>query len=520
MAAMTDAYVMGIDSGTQSVRVMIFDQHGTVVSAASAQHEPYNSPQPGWAEQHSEDIWDKLCRATRQAMKGLPGSVDHLLAAGLSTQRNTFVFADAEGRVLRPLILWLDERLTFDVEPDPGWPDWLQEFQLISKANWVKHNEPDIHKKVRRILTVSAWLTHLLTGHFRDSLAMHVGHWPFDVDELAFSSGDAMYDALGMPREYLAELFSPATVLGTVTAEAASRTGLPEGLPIVSAAGDKQCETLGAGAIVRGRAAVTYGTLAGLSNTVYEPLHALDHEYELFPSAVPGAWNPEFRLIRGYWLVTWFREQFCHDLAVRADESLASIEELMNEEAADIPPGSEGLVVAPWWFPDLWMSGAKGVILGLDGVHTRAHLFRALLEGIALGLRPGLEFFDRDQGVQIEEVVVGGGGARSDMAMQITADVFGVPAGRPRTIETCSLGCAMDAAVACGLYRDCPEAVDHMTQIERTFDPIEKNRQLYDAIYDDVFSPLYETLLPLFEKLAMIRSHQPRRIESDDDVEP
>jgi sugar (pentulose or hexulose) kinase len=118
---MSDAYVMGIDSGTQSVRVMIFDQHGKVVSAASAQHEPYFSLQPGWAEQHSEDIWDKFCQTTRGAMDGLPASRDHLLAAGLSTQRNTFVFADAEGRVLRPFILWLDERLTREVEPDPSW---------------------------------------------------------------------------------------------------------------------------------------------------------------------------------------------------------------------------------------------------------------------------------------------------------------------------------------------------------------------------------------------------------------
>jgi sugar (pentulose or hexulose) kinase len=442
-------------------------------------------------------------------MDGLPGPKDHLLAAGLSTQRNTFVFTNAEGRALRPFILWLDERLTSEVEPDPSWPDWLQQWQMISKANWVKNNEPQVHRDVRHILTVSAWLIHQLTGHFRDSVAMHVGHWPLDIDNLALSADAAMYEALGMPRERLAELHPPATVLGNVTAEAARRTGLPEGLSIVSAAGDKQCETLGAGAIVSGRAAVTYGTLAGLSNTVNEPVHALNTEYELFPSAVPGAWNPEFRLIRGYWIVTWFREQFCHDLAARADESGSSIEELLNEEAARVSPGSEGLVIAPWWFPDIWMPSAKGIILGLDGVHTRAHLFRALLEGIAFGLRPGLTFFARDQGVQVEEVIVGGGGAKSDLAMQITADVFGIPASRPRTIETCSLGCAIDAAVACGLYSDCHQAVSHMTRIERTFEPITENRVLYDAMYEEVFSPLYGVLLPLLERLASIRGSLP-----------
>ena len=501
---MTEPYLIGIDSGTQSVRVMVFDQRGNIVSTGVAQHAPYHSLQPGWAEQHPEDIWDKFCQACRQAMSNMPARAGRLLGAGLSAQRNTYVFADADGRPLRPLILWLDERQTAGLHPDPAWEPWLQQWQLCSKPNWVRVNQPDIHQKTRWYLPVSGWLTFRLTGELTDSLAMHVGRWPLDVDRLAFADAPAMYEALGISRDKLASIQPPATVLGRVTREAAEQTGLPVGLPIVATAGDKQCETLGSGAITSGRAAVTYGTLAGLSNTIYDPIHAASGEYYLFPSAVSGAWNPEFQLVRGYWLVTWFREQFCRDLIAEGSRRGVPAEVLLNEEAAHIPPGADGLIIAPWWFCQTVSPNGKGAIIGLDGVHTRAHLFRALVESIAFGLRPGLELFARDQHTRVSEVMVGGGGAKSDLAMQTTADVFGLPAHRLHTVETCALGCAIDAAVATGLYGSFPDAVAQMTRTVRTFDPIPENCATYDRLYTSVYSELYTTLENVFINLKTI----------------
>lgn len=498
---MTESYLMGIDSGTQSVRVLIFDQRGNVVSAGSADHAPYHSPQPGWAEQHPEDIWDKFCQASRQAMNQMPASRDRLLGAGLSAQRNTYVFADDEGRAIRTFILWLDERQTTDLPTDPAWEPWLQEWQQRSKPNWVRVNQPDIHRRIRWYLPVSGWLTKMLTGELADSLAMHVALWPLDIDKLAFSEDPALYQALGMPRDKLAEIHPPGTVLGRVTPEAAEQTGLPAGLPIVATAGDKQCETLGAGAIAPGQMAVTYGTLAGLSTTIYEPIHAANAEYYLFPSAVAGAWNPEFQLVRGYWLITWFREEFCRDLVAESSRRCVPPEELLNQEATLVPPGADGLVVAPWWFRQTIAPNGKGAIIGMDSVHTRAHVFRALVEGIAFGLRPGLEFFARDHRTPVSEVMVGGGGAQSDLAMQVTADIFGLPAHRLHTVQTCSLGCAIDAAVAVGLYGGFSEAVEQMTRISRTFEPIPASRELYDALYTNVYSKLYHTLEDVFISL-------------------
>jgi len=501
---MNKEYLIGIDSGTQSVRVIVFDKAGNIVSRGSADHEPYFSQQPGWAEQHPEDFWAKLCQASQQAIKQLPVPKEALAAAGLAVQRASIIAADENGNPLRPCISWLDQRRAVGIEPIPNLPPMLNAFQYMSKANWMRVNEPKTYEKTHKFLSVGGWLAHKLTGEFNDSVAMQVGIWPFDMGKLAWHDNPVMYAVCGIPREKLADIYPPGTVLGHVTKAAAEETGLPEGLPIAAGAGDKMCETLGAGAIRPGQASITYGTLAGLDITTDAHVQAQGGEYWTFPSAVAGAWNPEFAVPRGYWMVTWFRDEFGWKEMEEAAKRGVSPEEVLNEQAARVPPGAEGLVLAPYWSPPSVAPLSKGVILGFEAHHTRAHVFRAILEGIAYGLRQGLDLFARDTGAPIEEVTIGGGGAQSDIAMQATADIFGIPTKRPHTVQICSLGAAMDAAVGAGLYGGFEDTVAHMTRSARVFEPIPENQTLYDAIYERVYKKLYPSLEEVYKNLKAI----------------
>ena len=501
---MSEQYVVGIDSGTQSTKAIVFDRMGEVVSVGSAKHEPYFSLQKGWAEQSPEDTWSKFCLACREAMAKLDAPKEQVIAAGLTAQRNTFVFTDGSGQPLRPLILWLDERLAEGIELITDQEAWVPYWQLRSKANWVKINEPEVHRRIQRVLTVTGWLTHRLTGNFNDALGMHCGWWPIDMERLSLPETSALYHATGIPREKLANVFKPGEILGCVTPQAAEETGLPAGLPIVATSGDKQCEALGSGSILPGHATISYGTLAGLVATSYKPVKPPDASYTVYPSAVPGGWHLEFQVIRGYWLVTWFLEQFGAAEFTQAAKRAVPVGEILREEAARIPPGSDGLVVAPYWFPQLITPNGKGAIIGFDGTHTRAHVLRALLEGVAFGLYPGLERFERDSGQRFVQLAIGGGGSQNDVAMQITADIFGLPAIRPHTLEICALGAAMDAAVAVGIYSGFEQAVTGMTHEERVFEPVAENHELYTRIYQDVYCKLYDSLEVVFVNLKQI----------------
>ncbi len=497
-------YVLAIDSGTQSVRAIVFDRQGNVVAKEAAPHEPYFSLQPGWSEQRPDDYWAKLCLVLGKLMANPEVKKDRLAGCAITTQRSGIIPVDAKGNPLRACITWLDQRLA-QVTLPPGMPDFLQMVASMSKFNWLKVNEPDTYERTVRFLTVSSWLTFKLTGRFADSVGMQVGVVPFDQSAQAWYDNDFMYDLLGCRRDQFYELGLPGEVLGAVTAAAAADTGLPEGLPIIGSAGDKQCETLGAGCTGHGTASISYGTAAVVGTTARTYMASPTLEYYTWPSAVPHAWNPEFFLYRGYWLVSWFREQFGAKETAEADAEGIVVEDILNREAANVRPGSDGLVVHPYWTPHPALTpGARGAVVGWTDVHTRAHLYRAVLEGIAFALRDGIPLLERDFGEKITQVKVSGGGAKSDVAMQITADVFELPVARPHTTETCALGAAINGAMAVGWYKDADEAAAAMTRAERVFEPKAKNVAIYDELYNGVHKKLYPALKDIHATLGAV----------------
>jgi sugar (pentulose or hexulose) kinase len=299
-------------------------------------------------------------------------------------------------------------------------------------------------------------------------------------------------------------------VLGEVSAEAANATGLTRGLPVIAAAADKACEVLGSGCIDAHVGALSYGTTATVN--VCTPRYREPFAFvPPYPAALPGRFACEVQIYRGYWMVRWFKEQFGDREQHAAHAAGVSPESLFDALVATVPPGSMGLMLQPYWAPGVRHPGldAKGAIIGFGDVHTRAHVYRAILEGLAYALRDGAERIANKTGTALTELRVSGGGSQSDAAMQLTADIFRLPASRPHTYETSGLGAAIDSAVALGIHADFATAVRAMTRSARTFEPIATHAALYEDLYQQVYRRMYRGLAPLYARIRRITGYPP-----------
>jgi len=229
-----------------------------------------------------------------------------------------------------------------------------------------------------------------------------------------------------------------------------------------------------------------------------------------YPSAVPDAYSLEIQIFRGYWMVTWFKQEFGLYERQQGEARGVEPETLFDELVRAVPPGSQGLLLQPYWSPGLRHPGpeARGAVIGFGDVHTRAHFYRAMLEGLAYALREGADRTTRRSHVPITELRIAGGGSQSDAAMQLTADVFGLPAARPHIYEASGLGAAMDAAVGLGFHRDFESAVNEMTRVGRVFEPDPAAHEAYERLYTQVYLRMYRRLRPLYERIREI-STQP-----------
>ena len=452
------------------------------------------------------------------------GSVtrDAIAALTITTQRSTVVVTDADGRPLRPAIVWLDQRQTPGLPEIGGLPglaftalgvrDTVAAFQSDCEANWIRANEPEVWAATRHYLFLSGYLVHRLTGRFVDSVASQVGYVPFDYKRFRWArSGDWRWQAAPVDPAWLPELVPPTQLLGELTAEAAELVGLPAGTRVVASAADKACEVLGSGAVDPWVASISYGTAATINTTqqrYVEPLPLVPP----YPAATPGAWSLEVQVYRGFWMVEWFKREFGQREVDRAAADGVAPEALFDELVRQTPPGSMGLMLQPTWSPGVRVPGreAKGAIVGFGDVHTRAHLYRSILEGLAYALREGGERAAARAKQPLRELRVSGGGAQSPAIVQLTADVFGLPTGRPHTHETSGLGAAIDAAVGIGLHPDIATAARAMTRVAETRDPDRERHALYEQLYQRVYRKMYDRLKPLYEEIRSITGYPPR----------
>jgi sugar (pentulose or hexulose) kinase len=515
----TKELLLAIDNGTQSIKALVFGIDGRLVAKESVALDPYYSKQPGWAEQDPEVFWRALCRVCQMLWKNKSVDKNRIAGMALTTQRGTVINVDRNGRPLRPAIVWLDQRKAYGLPPLGG--VWGALFRLLrlsptidylqaeAEANWITTYQPEVWKQTAKYLLLSGYLTHKLTGKYVDSVGCQVGYIPFDYKRLKWASGwDWKWRILPISRQQLPILVPPGQVMGEVSQQASQESGLPAGLPLVAAAADKACEVIGSGSLEPSTGCLSYGTTATINATHQRYVEAIPL-LPPYPSAVPDYYTVEVQIYRGYWMVSWFKEEFGYPEQQEAALRGVNAEDLFEDLVMEIPPGSMGLMLQPFWTPGLKNPGpeAKGAIIGFGDVHSRAHLYRSILEGLAYALREGKERIEKRSKIPITSIRVSGGGSQSKSAMQLTADIFGLPTARPHLYETSGLGASIDAAVGLGLHPDFKSAVAAMTRIGEVFEPDRKNHALYDALYREVYKKMYRRLKPLYRRIRDITGY-------------
>jgi sugar (pentulose or hexulose) kinase len=509
----TTECIFTIDAGTQSIRAALIDLKGNILEILKTEINPYFSNHPGWAEQEPEYYWKTLKTTCKKLLSTSQYSKESIKGVTLTTQRGSVINLDKNGKPLRPAILWLDQRKA----EKEKWPPFHIKAALKTvgmfepaiqsyrdcEANWIRQNQPEIWEQTHKYLFISGFFTYMLTGEYRDSIGGMVGYVPFDYKTQNYPKpGDLKWNLFPMSRDILPDVVSPGQELGRISKEAARATGLPAGLPVIAAAADKACEVLGSGCSTPEVGCLSYGTTATIETTTDRSVEVIPH-YPPYPSAIPGKYNTEVMIFRGYWMVSWFKQEFGHREQLLAKKRNISPEKIFDEMVNEIPPGSMGLVLQPYWSPGVKVPGpeAKGSIIGFGDVHTRAHIYRAILEGLAYALKEGKISTEKVNKVKIEKLRVSGGGSQSREAMQLTADIFGIPAERPHTFETSAVGAAMDAAVGLGLHSSFDSAVNAMTSVKDVFEPIPENQKIYEALFENVYKKLYKRLKPLYDDI-------------------
>ena len=512
---MKEQYFLSIDNGTQSVRAIIFDGNGQLIAKSKIDIEPYFSDQKGWAEQHADYFWDSLCQACQELWLKLPISKESIVAVSVTTQRATVVPMGKDNQPLRPAISWLDQRQV-ETKPKLGKLEsavmsLIRAKPLVdlmhsqAEANWIEQHEPDIWQQVHKFLLLSGYHNYKLTGQYNDAIASIVGFVPFEYKTQQWADEkDWKWRAMPIRPEMLPKVSPAGSVLGEITAAAADATGIPKGLPLIASGSDKACEVLGTGCIDNETGSLSYGSLATLNITSDKYLEAIPF-YPAYPGVIPNTFNVEMMVQRGYWMVSWFKKEFgLKEEQLAANQDL-NPEKLFDELLSKVPAGCEGLMLQPYWSPSNGDGPeTRGAIIGFNEDHTRAHLYRAMIEGLTYALREGKELLEKRSGKSISRLIVSGGGSQSDQIMQITADIFGMTVLRPHTFETSSLGAAIASAVGVGLYPDFPTAVDKMTHKGDSFDPIDMNKDLYSDLYHKVYKKMYGQLKPSYEAIRSI----------------
>ena len=511
---MKQPLILTFDCGTQSTRALLVDKQGNIVAKEQERFEPYYSTKPGYAEQKPEVYWQALVKVSRLIHTRHPDLIPNIIAVTITTIRDTWVCVDKDIKPLRDIIIWLDQREAKCEAPLPtkskfaftlvGMLDALQDQRKITKSNWIIENEPEVWAKTYKYISYSTLMIYRLIGELTDSSASQIGHVPFDYKNKTWQKpNNIQFCIFNVPEDKLISLKEPGEVLGHISEVASKETMIKAGLPLIATGSDKACETLGVGVYDNDMAALSFGTAATvqMSTRDYvtpEPL------LPAYPGAVPEVYNPEVQVFRGYWMVSWFKQEFAMRETAEATKTGVAAEEVLNRELKLIPPGSDGLLLQPYWSPLLKMPEAKGCILGFSSEHTRAHIYRAIIEGIGYGLLDGLRKLEKRSGRDVSALAVSGGGSQSDEICQITADMFGVPVRRIQTFEACGVGSSMVAFVAMKEFANIHEAIAHMVHYQKAFMPDPKVHQYYDEVFNEIYSHIYENLKPLYRKMREV----------------
>jgi xylulokinase len=469
---------------------------------------PLVNPHPAWWEQRAEDWWE----STSSALRAVTSVVDvsRLAAIGLTHQRETFVPVDRQGEPLRNGIPWLDERAWAElddidraygagkVHQVTGKP--LSMTPSIAKIVWLRKHEPAVFERTYKYLDVHAYLVHKLTGQYKTSWGSADPMGVFDMVKHCWA--EDLLAALGLRVDQVPEAVPPGAVLATVTQEAAGRCGLPPGLPVVAGLGDGQAAGLGANITSPGQAYLNLGTAVVCG--AFSESYAADPAFRTLHGGVPNTYLLETVLRGGTFTVSWFVEKFggIDPKELKLD---VSAEEIFEAAARRVPPGSRGLMLVPYWSSVMnpyWDAMASGIAIGWRGAHDRAHMYRAILEGIAFEQRLATTGVEKALGYRLEHFVAVGGGSTSPLWCQIIADICGKPVTRSASPEATCLGAAILAAASAGFYGSVREAGAGVVRLGETYYPDPDRQAVYSRLYDEVYQHLFPALRPFIDRLA------------------
>ncbi len=512
-------YVLSIDIGTQSVRAIIFDSRGKIRGMRKLEYEAYFSPQPGWAEKEPMDYWHGMCEVIKGLREEEGGEEfwPFLRCMVVTALRDTAVCLDSEDNIVRPSILWLDQRMAAQ-KPNLKFPfnfavkaigmqETLNILYRKTKSNWLMENEPQNWERIARYPQVSGFINYFLTDNYLDSNASQIGYIPFDYKQKQWEGESGLkYKLMKVDRSKLPDIVEPGNILGHVTPWASAQTGVPEGLPVIAGGSDKGCETLGVGCLDETMASISLGTTATIQTTTrryYEAIRFLPP----YPAVIADSYNPEIQIFRGYWLISWFKREFSKKECIEAEHMDITPEELLNSRVEKVPPGCEGLVLHPLWSPGILAPKAKGSVIGFGDVHTHTHVYRAIIEGIGFSLFEGLQKIEKKSKTTVKTLAISGGGSQSDVICQITADIFNRPVKRIHTHEASGLGAAIIGMVGSGVYSTFEEALQQMVKYEDIFEPGPENVKIYQDLFKNVFVNIYPRLKGIYDEIQRITNY-------------
>ena len=507
------SYMMGIDVGTTGTRAVIVRPDGHVVGAATGEHQPMRMARPGWAEQDPEDWWQATLVAIRSALEqtGVKGS--EIAAVGFSGQMHGVVLLDKSRAVLRPSLIWCDQRSQAQCDWITNKVGAAQLIQYTSnpaltgfsapKILWVRDNEPKVYERVAHFLLPKDFVRYRLTGEFATDVSDASGTLLFDVTHRRWSP--EMLSALGIDAQILPKAFESPEITGEITQEVAVLTGLSAGTPVVGGAGDQAASAVGNGIVLPGLTSATLGTSGVIFTYTDAPKLDPRGRIHTFCHAVPGKWHV-MGVTQGAGLsLRWFRDNFGYTEAWYGKQADVDPYELIIREAERIRPGSDGLLWLPYLMGERTPhldSQARGMWFGMTAAHTRSHLVRSILEGVAFSLRDSLEIF-KELGIPVEQIRASGGGSRSFLWRQIQADIYGKELVTLRTSEGSALGAALLAGVGAKIYASVEESAQEATQVKESMSPKPDNVATYEKYYQ-VYRDLYPAVQDLSHALAKL----------------
>jgi xylulokinase len=492
--------LVGLDVGTTGARTIVIDEHGRIRGVGSAEY-PFAAPRPGWAEQDPEDWWRGSSHSVHQALHAAEARDGDVAAVGLSGQMHSLVLLDRSGRVLRPAILWNDQRTAEECAEitrrvgaerlialtcNPALPGFT-----APKILWVRRHEAPTYSRAAAVLLPKDYVRYRLSGTRATEVSDASGTGLLDVGRRGWSH--EILTALEVPAEWLPVCAESPEVTARVSTEGEAATGLRAGTPLVGGGGDQAAGAVGTGIAQVGPVSVTIGTSGVVFAALESPATDPEVRTHTFCHAVPGRWHVMGVMLSAGGALRWLRD------TIAPGESY----DRLTAEAAEVPAGAQGLVFLPYLsgertpHPD---PHARGAFVGLSLVHRRGHLVRAVMEGVTFGLRDSFEIL-RAMGVRMTQVRASGGGARSALWRQILADILDTEVVTMTVTEGAAYGAALLAGVGAGVFPTVEAACEQTITVATRNQPNRETRELYDSRYD-AYRRLYPALRPTFDFLA------------------